>query len=328
MKKKNETIYYIKGLAILSVVSAHCNAISEISSKFADISSLFLQNIGTWGGVCFFVISGYLFHVSNPKQFFMKKLKYICIPWFISATCVYLYVYLRKPPVSISSWVNFMTGNGSYLYYLTVLMILYMVFIVFPFMRTEVALIICELVTAGSVLWFYNIGGVNPYLNPLNWIGYFAFGMQMSKHQEFFEVAEAKLTRFSGGGYILITIMLVWQIGQGESGGYWSGMNVIVTWLGAAMVGISGHILCRCQRIRQICMFVYNAGMESFFVYLWHMPVAGIVVRLMDRNLFREFTILRPFIVLIFVLGVDYLLGKIMSMLKLQNNKFLFGMGR
>lgn len=199
MKEKNEVIYYIKGLAIISVIAAHCNAISEEGSKFAQISSLLLQNIGTWGVICFFVISGYLFHVSSSKIFFMKKLKYICVPWVISATCVYLYVYLRKPPVTLLSWINFVVGNGSYLYYLTVLMMFYVIFFAFPFMCTEVAFIICELATAVSVLWFYNIGGVNPYLNPLNWIGYFTLGMQMRKHQNIPGDEEAKLRKMVKG---------------------------------------------------------------------------------------------------------------------------------
>ena len=327
MITRNETIYYIKGLAMISVISAHCNTISAESSKLAHISSLFLQNIGTWGVICFFVISGYLFHASNPKKFFLKKLKYICIPWIISATCVYLYVYLRKPPVSLSSWLNFVIGNGSYLYYLTVLMLLYVTFVAFSFMRTEAVLIICELVTVGSALYFFNIGGINPYLNPLNWIGYFAFGVQICKHQDIFESIEVKLRKCSWGIFILIAIMLVWQISQGNSGSYWNGMNTTISWLGAVMLGISGQLLCRRQRIKRICMFVHNAGAESFFVYLWHMPIAGIVARLMDRDFCREFTILRPLIVLIIVLNIGYLLEKIITKIKLQNKNFLFGIG-
>lgn len=104
-------------------------------------------------------------------------------------------------------------------------------------------------------------------------------------------------------------------------------MNAIISWIGAAMLGISGQLLYRRQRIKRICMFVYNAGAESFFVYLWHMPIAGIVARLMDRDFLREFTILRPLIVLIIILNIVYLLEKIITKIKLQNKNFLFGIG-
>ena len=62
MKKKNETIYYIKGLAILSVICAHCNSVLNHEAEFVNKCSLILQNIGTLGVICFFVISGMLFH--------------------------------------------------------------------------------------------------------------------------------------------------------------------------------------------------------------------------------------------------------------------------
>ena len=118
MKKKNETIYYIKGLAILSVICAHCNSVLNHEAEFVNKCSLILQNIGTLGVICFFVISGMLFHYRKGHivVFLKKRFNYICIPWFISATCVYLYVYLRMPPLSVSSWINFVLGNGSYCY--------------------------------------------------------------------------------------------------------------------------------------------------------------------------------------------------------------------
>lgn len=127
--------------------------------------------------------------------------------------------------------------------------------------------------------------------------------------------------------YILIALMIIWKVCQEKSGGYWNGMNAVVSWIGAITVGISGLLLCQRQSSKRIYMFVHNAGVKSFFIYLWHMPIAGIVARLMDRDFLREFTIMRPFIVLMVVLGIEYLLGRIMAKIKLQNKKFIFGMG-
>ena len=39
MIRRNETIYYIKGLAIISVISAHCNAVLDNTNRFAVYSS-------------------------------------------------------------------------------------------------------------------------------------------------------------------------------------------------------------------------------------------------------------------------------------------------
>ncbi len=48
--KKNEMIFYIKGLSIISVICAHCNAVPDTAPYFPRICSLILQNIGTGGG--------------------------------------------------------------------------------------------------------------------------------------------------------------------------------------------------------------------------------------------------------------------------------------
>lgn len=186
MKERSAALDYIKGLSILSVICAHCNSVTGSASDFANVSSLILQNLGTFGVICFMVISGILYRVpqGNVGKFFGKKLKTIVIPWIISASLVWLYVYLRKPPLTLENWARFVIGDGSYLYYLTMLMLFYAVFTFLPFMRTKAALLVCQIITAISCLWFYQIGNLSPYLNPLNWIGFFALGMMMASRKE------------------------------------------------------------------------------------------------------------------------------------------------
>ena len=58
------------------------------------------------------------------------------------------------PPLSVSSWINFVLGNGSYCYYLTMLMVFYLVFTFLPFMRTNIAFIVCEIVTVASTIFW------------------------------------------------------------------------------------------------------------------------------------------------------------------------------
>lgn len=102
MKERSAAIDYIKGLSIISVICAHCNSVAGSASAFANVSSLILQNLGTFGVICFMVISGMLFRTpqNNVVAFFGKKLKGIVIPWIISATCVWLYVSATATPDS------------------------------------------------------------------------------------------------------------------------------------------------------------------------------------------------------------------------------------
>lgn len=319
----NEKIYYIKGLAIISVISAHCNAVLDNTNRFAVYSSLLLQNIGTLGVICFFVISGMLFHYpdKNIGQFFKKKLKNIVIPWLISATCVYLYVYLRKPPVTFSGWVNFIIGNGSYCYYLTVLMIFYLLFVAIPIMRNNTILLLCEIATVASTIWFYDLGGVNPYLNIVNWIGYFALGVQLNENKELilnvkkrYHLIFCRIGVVSGISYILL---LFYQLYNQKGGGYWNGVNAVTSWVGAISLTLLSITILKSKN-RHLKKIIYLAGVDSFAIYIWHMPIAGIVARFMCIEPLTWFVIIRPIIVLLIMHVGIFIVRKLSRKMKIH----------
>lgn len=305
LREDNEYIYYVKGLAIISVICAHCNSVLDSSNHIIVLESLLLQNIGTYGVICFFVISGFLFHHpgKHVAEFIGKKIKSIVIPWLISATCVYLYVYLRKPPLSLEHYIKFVLGDGSYCYYLSVLMLLYLSFLFIPFLRTSYGLCFCEVLTIISTIFFYNFMGINPYLNIFNWIGYFAFGLQLGlkpfvldKIKEFFKW---KIAVFS----LIVVYVLVCgrQFYIGSGGGYWNGINVFFCWLGAILLVVFAQYCIQ----KAHCIFakvVCQSGRDSFAIYIWHMPIAGITAKMMNSGYLRWFVLIRPIIILITML--------------------------
>lgn len=305
MKERNVLIDYIKGLAIISVICAHCNSVLDSSNQFAVGSSLLLQNIGTFGVICFFVISGVLFRHPGKDigRFLKKKVNNIVIPWMISSTCVYLYVYLRKPPVSFKSWINFVLGNGSYCYYLTVLMVLYLLFILIPLMQTNFVLILCEVITIFSTIWFYSIGNINPYLNILNWIGYFALGVQISQNLQIWQKIKKIFCSYFWFWIFVIGEVLILgiQLYNRNGGGYWKGLNVIFCWWGAITLVL---LAWQCNKNKSciVSKIIRQAGVDSFAVYIWHMPVAGIIARIMCIEHFNWFVLFRPVIILAIML--------------------------
>ena len=329
MKVRSAAIDYIKGLAVLSVISAHCNSVFNSTSAFADVSSLILQNIGTFGVICFMVISGMLFRmpVGNTKVFWLKKLKTILIPWIVSGTCVWLYVYLRKPPLTLSSWANFLIGNGSYLYYLTILMLFYVIFSFLPFMRTNAALLVCEAVTAISCIWRYQIGDMTPYLNPLNWIGFFALGMHIALYRETFSRLFARVYKLRWIVYLLCLVALVMQILRRDGGFYWGGFRAIVSWLGAGSMALLGITLSRTKQFPFVGL-LQSIGEKSLFIYLWHMPVAGITANLLSRGVLQPLVLLRPLIVLVIVFAAYQIARLLLKKMKLMKWGFLIGIGQ
>lgn len=329
MKEMNETIYYTKGLAIFSVICAHCNAVLDEEAEFANICSLILQNIGTLGVICFFVISGTLFHYKNGQMvtFFKKRFFSICIPWIISASCVYLYVYLRKPPLSLSRWINFMIGNGSYCYYLTMLMVLYLIFTVLPFMRTNLTFIICEIMTVFSTIWFYQVGELSPYLYVVNWIGYFALGMQIAFYKDVAKELLSKLYKIRWVIIFIYIILLGLQIHHENGGWYWKDINVIVCWFGAITLILLAMMIEKCKNC-WLTNIIYWSGKESFFIYIWHMPIAGIVTRIMCYKGLMNFVLFRPVVVLLIMVMACIILKWIIEKINLNQYNFIFGIGR
>ena len=81
--RKQETLSLLKGLAIFSVICAHCYTIPANTTGFGLACSLLIHNIGTLGVLCFFVVSGYLYNCENITRFWIKKAKWICLPWLV-----------------------------------------------------------------------------------------------------------------------------------------------------------------------------------------------------------------------------------------------------
>lgn len=327
-KRVYNELYIVKAFAIISVICAHCNAIGENSGIIALKLSILLQNIGTIGVGCFFVVSGILFSYKegNVAFFFRVRVKRIVVPWIFSATMVYLYVYLRKPPLGVQSWLNFVIGNGSYCYYLSMLILLYLIYGFLPFMSTNVALVVCECVTAISIVAFPQIGEFSPYLNILNWIGYFAFGMQIMSHKEKAKTVFQYCRKWRALIYVAFVMILAYQICSGHSGGYWKGMNVILCWLGGTTVFlVSISVNKNKQSIMQ--RGLVSVGKKSFFIYLWHMPIAGITARVMLDGMLANLMLIRPVLVLGVMLFSYNILGWGLKALRLEECRPLLGMG-
>ena len=167
---RKDSIDIAKGIAMICVISAHCNTILDSATKIASMQSLLLKNYSTAGVILLFMISGYLFHADKGgKGYLLKKIRIIIPAWIVSGVIVYLYVHLRKPPVSLVDMIGFILGSGSYLYYLTVLFAFYLLFSI-PFMRNQIVLIICILAGFVHTIFFPSsipVSFLNQNLNAL-----------------------------------------------------------------------------------------------------------------------------------------------------------------
>ena len=293
----------VKGIAIISVICAHCGSV-QAENVIVKESVQLLSILGGIGVLVFFTVSGMLFHYDkySIKEFFIKKVFYLIVPWFISGTAVYLYVYLRKPPISFVSWINYIIGNGSYLYYMTVLLLFYLLFFFVKPLRSRVSLIICEAVTLVSILFFYDKIFISPYLNVFNWIGFFALGINIKENKKTFVKIFEFIKRFSGTVLLLYAVFVIYLLIFTNTGGYWGILSAPACIFGALCLAIIADFIAKKQWRTD---FFCTIGDNSLFMYLWHMPIAGIVSKVMNIGFLSYGVIFRPVIVLaIMLLGL------------------------
>ena len=301
-QKTSNAVYIAKAFAVLSIVSAHCAYVSENSCRLNLFASRLLNSFGSIGVGIFLLFAGYFMSGTklNIREFFLKKAKSLAVPWLFCGTLVYFYVYLRSGGISIKSWILWVLGDQTYLYYMTVLCLLY--FICFFFRKNRIVLfafifvsVISNVLTALGLL-----DGINPYLNPFNFLVYFCIGLLIANYgflEKFFSFSKKYLLLFISAFVLLFLITAYLEIGISYFKLYFIPVEVL------AFLTVSGiaYKFSNNELLR-------NIGKASFAIYMLHMPIAGITANIFGKVDFFLLTLLRPFIVLITVYAAIKLL--------------------
>ena len=297
-KTESEYLYIVKAIAISSVVCAHCGNVPANSTVLNQVLSSLFGYWGTAGVPVFYFLSGYFFEKNSKSWtcFWKAKFKTIVVPWVSCATMVWLYVVLRKGGITIASWFNFIVGNGSSLYYITVLLILYLV--LFYLKRNKV---ICWILVCVSVIgiilagegYVWGRNTVSIYLNPIYWMGYFILGILIQKHSWM-----DRIRKFSNKSFLYMLVIwgslcTVHYLGKIEWT-YWSRyalFNIATEFI--VIIGLAEQI----NRAR-IMAHMVEVGKESYSIYLLHQLFVGIVVNISNYINWSILTILRPILII------------------------------
>lgn len=261
-----KNISAIKALAILSVVAAHVDIKVATSGLFGALQYLYFA-FGSLGVGLFFILAGAsfsekVFKISENYQ----KIKKYAAPWIISGSAIYIYLYTRKGSLFIS-YFEYLIGNGSYLYFMTMLSIFLLGGSALQAKLPRQLLLIISLV-------YIMLGekimppGVSEHLNILLWAPYFLFGFVISKRQRAIEI-------IASPEFLAITLTAVLSLVLQEIGiiipSTLNYQNPILVFLVCGF-----FILLNNSRIIPSGDKINTIGRNTLFIYLWHMPLIGI----------------------------------------------------
>lgn len=293
-KKLSNTFVVARVFALISIVSAHLyftNAPYAVEKVYSSIGSI--------GVLAFMIMAAYFYNTqkySSMLHMLRNKLYTVGLPWLFLGSVSYIYNALLSRRFSVMAYLNWMIGNGSYLYYLTVLFLLFIIFY-----RTNTAILISAMAVSVVSLMLTAAGAWDPvieflhitnYLNVLNWVGIFALGILMKRVAPEKLFAFFRKTRWIFVVLFLVAVVVICLLDIPT--GYFSYVGIWLELLGVfAIFGVS-TLPALSNRL-----FADLSNM-SFAIYLIHMMVIGVFDVVFNLNLITQ--ILAVFI----VIGISY----------------------
>lgn len=308
----NETdfIYSLKAYAIVSVICAH---VASSPNNLAPYLVLIIANLGKIGVPLFFVLSGYLSWRNNSTfaQFLRKKMN-IVVPWLICGILVYVISSLfgsTRQALDATGMMMFVAGYGSLFYFPPMLIVSQLFFFVLEQaigLRTSHCVLVGAIAATVASIYLTAAGrldSVNPYLNPINWVGFFSLGLLLAKATSMERILDIARKYLVIEGVVFAGCIST--LVQSNVASYWSVLSLPMEISGALLI----CRLASCSFSRRT-LFLF-AGKQSFAIYLLHMPVAGLVNMVAARLEYAPVIALKPIIVFGIMLSVLYPFAKL-----------------
>ena len=317
-KKQSDVLFVAKAFAILSVVCAHMSFTNEYF-----VAETIRNCLGQIGVAVFFIVSGFFYKRTEKdrRNFWRKKVKNALIPWFVISSAVFIVSIIiggKVKALPIAFIKNFL-GIGTHYWYMSITFIL---FGIFKHITKRWELIVCVVISVVSVyLTTFKIlpcnGNFNQYMNPFNWIGFFALGIILRKENLLEKLISFSMFTIS---FIGLVVSIVFAVFKGSEIKAYIDMTSIFTEIFGFLFVINVSSVFAKSKL------LIDIGKKSFFIYLMHIQVAGIINTRLPYN--ALFFVLRPFIALAVCYIVAVLFKYLLKLLKIEKYNFIFGLDR
>ena len=293
-----QTSLYLKGFFALSVVCAHTQAIPLDATMGYYIIRAVFRTIGCLGVPGFFILSGYAFSF-NHRTFidFWRSKACVVVPWLVWG-CAYAAIDSIVNGTVLSPVYPLVGWAGSY--YLVSLCVFFLIFWPIHSDSSLISIVIIsvasQLLTAAGII---PADTLSPYLNPMNWAGWFSLGILAKRHVIFdriFQQSKRERLLFSapvqtvalsaivvGGVYLEIT--------------YWSPLYIPFSVLSLLLIYL---ITMRLFEIPFLQRIMCTIGSNSMFVMYSNYYLALASAKLLGMIAPSAYLI-APFFVLLFI---------------------------
>ena len=265
---QSQLFYALRGCAIISVAYAHSLSFpNEILQRIA-------ATIGIIGVPVFLFSSGFYYKHLPWRKLTEKLTSVIVLPWLIWGTLAFcLSYFLGAVDFRLSSFLGFMVGHGTWLYYIPVYLLIRILFNVGKWGNNIIFLLTMILVSLASgianialpidlnILSKY----VTPWQNPLNWVGYFAIGVLFKKYDLISRIKSLHI----GWHLVILTIFalsFLSLICTDLKVNYWNPFGVIMNFAIIASI----PFLTKLHKSQTLIIL----GRYSYLLYLLHMQIA------------------------------------------------------
>ena len=272
--QEQNMFYIMKIFACISVIAAHVNNYVYEESKIDSIVTGFWSMYAQCGVIVFFLLSGFFFKKeAGFRVLAKKKSKRIIIPWVVCASMTYLLMLLRSQGNPTLRYFQWVLGYGSWYYYLTVLVVILLLFQLLSISDTVIFICVAvNLVFIGCRTFWVKDAPIIPYLtdylNPLNWVGFFALGIFIKKYEVY-----RKMSKCQYMGYLALVIFALSSIYNIRKSVFtYFNLSMVITELSGAVVVFYLAIKLARRKLNW-----RKIGESTFFIYLVHMQVVQFV---------------------------------------------------
>ena len=280
----SEKFWILKAFAIIAVVACHCTNTIDNPSRINTIATYFFEAWKGSGVPIFYFCAGFFFKGSGKFLPFVKnKVVSIIVPWVFTGTLIWLYIVLRKGGVSFDNWLGYLFLRDSYLYFLTDLMIFYVIMYV-AHKYKWIYIVVCIYTGISCIIPTFTAGYVSSVLTmPYAVLGissgywlYFCLGTVCRQLNVIKYINNQKLVCFI---FVVVFLAVVEAACVKEIGilfyvGLFKNISLII---------FLYNIRCILNKLKLENIAVYM-GKLSFSLYLLHMPVAGVVANILNRS--------------------------------------------